>query len=57
MDFKFVYKEATDKMGDTYRQEALCINKVRYIASQFFHSEFIEFPGRIDNGLDGAIFS
>ena len=43
-------------MGDTYRQEALCINKVRYIASQFFHSEFIEFPGRIDNGLDGAIF-
>lgn len=43
-------------MGDTYRQEALCINQVRYIASQFFHSEFIEFPGRIDNGLDGAIF-
>ena len=43
-------------MGNTFVQEISCINKVRYVAAKYFQSEFIEFPGRIDNGFDGAIF-
>ncbi|PWE72165.1 hypothetical protein B1R38_18195 [Bacillus cereus] len=36
--------------------EQQCINKVREVVAERFNGEFIEFPQRMDNGFDGAIF-
>jgi hypothetical protein len=41
-------------MVDTYFSETIALNQVREICSRN-RSEFLEFPGRIDNGIDGLI--
>ena len=41
-------------MVDTYFSETISLNQVREICSRN-RSEFLEFPGRIDNGVDGVI--
>ena len=41
-------------MVDTYFSETIALNQVREICSRN-RSEFLEYPGRIDNGTDGVI--